>query len=65
MGDCGAIVMESASGKLSVHFVEASGLGEVVFFPEFLDYASAGFCAWQGGWAFGGLGGDLGEVVVF
>jgi hypothetical protein len=41
--------------------IQASGLAKPVFFPEFLDYASAGFCSGQGGGSFG----DLGEVSVF
>jgi hypothetical protein len=36
-------------------------LAEPVFFPEFVDYASAGFGSWQGCGSFG----DLGEVGVF
>lgn len=57
--------MESSACKFAVDFVETSGLCEVVFFPEFLDYASACFCSWQWGCAFCCLGRDLGEVVVF
>jgi hypothetical protein len=56
MGYCCAVVVESASCKFSVDFIEASWLAEPVFFPEFLDDAFAGFCSWWWGLAFGYLG---------
>jgi hypothetical protein len=53
--------VEAFACEFAVDFVEAFGFGKIVFFPEFLDYASAGFGAWQWGWSFD----CLGEVCVF
>jgi len=56
VSDCGAIVVESFACEFAVDFVEAPGLVEPVFFPEFLDYAFACFCSGRLRRAFGYLG---------
>jgi hypothetical protein len=58
---CRAVVVESPACQFTVHIIQASWLGEPVFFPQFLDDAFAGFCA-------GRQGGALccvGELGVF
>jgi len=53
----GSVIMESAPRQLRMHIIEAFGLGEPAFFPEFLDYAAARFSSRRGRLAFGlGLG---------
>ncbi len=56
-----SVVVEASACQFGVDFVEVFCLVEPVFFPEFLDDASACFCSGRRCWAFG----DLGEVGVF
>jgi hypothetical protein len=55
-----AVVMEAAPRELGVDVVQAFGFGEPVFFPEFLDDASAGFGSGGCGLPFDCLSCELG-----
>ena len=61
MGNGCTVVVEAFACEFCVDFIQAAGLGEPVFFPQFLDYASAGFGSWK--WC--GTFRDLAEVGVF
>ena len=47
VGYGGAVVVEASSCQFAMDFAEAFSVGEPSFFPQFLDYASAGFGSWR------------------